>query len=280
MPPPPRPGSAAAPAAEARSDRGSPARPASALKSLLAGGSALLAAPLVTALTLIDRDAGFAVLHRWARWFLDCFGIEVRVEDASATPDDPGPSKAASDAPAGPDAHAGCVFVLLNQTSLLDGPIGIAAIPGPFRAIVNVEFLLLPGLGWLTASFAIPIIRQWPAQARRALAGAVKHLERGGQVWLSIEGRRSMDGQPGAFKKGPAVLAIAAQAPIVPVWIEGGRAALPFGHLRPRPGQITVRLLPRIETRGLRYEDRHTVVALLQRRADEQRRRSSSPPSS
>jgi 1-acyl-sn-glycerol-3-phosphate acyltransferase len=276
MPPPPRPGSAAALAAETRSDRGSPARPASALRSLLAGGSTLLAAPLVTALTLADRDAGFAALRRWTRWFLDCFGIEVRVEDASATPD--GPGRAENGAPAGPDAHAGCVFVLLNQTSLLDGPIGIAAIPGPFRAIVNVEFLLLPGLGWLSASFAIPIIRQWPAQARRALAGAVKHLERGGQVWLSIEGRRSKDGQPGAFKKGPAVLALAAQAPIVPVWIEG--STLPFGHLRPRPGQITVRLLSRIETRGLRYEDRHAVVALLQHRADEQRRQSSSPPSS
>lgn len=278
MPPPPRPGSAAALAAEARSDRGSPARPASALRSLLAGGSALLAAPLVTALTLADRDAGFAVLRRWARWFLDCLGIEVRVEDTSATPD--GPDRGENGAPAGPDAHAGCVFVLLNQTSLLDGPIGIAAIPGPFRAIVNVEFLLLPGLGWLSASFAIPIVRQWPAQARRALAGAVKHLERGGNVWLSIEGRRSKDGQPGAFKKGPAVLAIAAQALIVPVWIEGGRAALPFGHLRPRPGQITVRLLPRIETRGLRYEDRHALVELLQRVADEQRLRPSPSPSS
>jgi 1-acyl-sn-glycerol-3-phosphate acyltransferase len=237
-------------------------RPANALEGLLVGGVTLLAAPAVTTLALIDRDAGFAALRRWARWFLDCFGVEVRVEDAGA-------GKDASGVPGGPGAHAGRVFVLLDQTSLLDGLIGVVALPGPFRAIINLEFLLLPGLGWMAAAFGIPVIRQWPAQARRALERAVKHLGRGGDIWLSIEGRRSKDGRLGAFKKGPAVLAIAAQAAIVPIWIEGSHAALPFGHLRPRPGQVTFRILPRIETLGLCYEDRHALVALLQRRADE-----------
>jgi 1-acyl-sn-glycerol-3-phosphate acyltransferase len=234
-------------------------------------------APAVTALALIDRDAGFAALRRWARWFLDCFGVEVRVEDASAPPEAAGTGEGASGVPGGPGAHASRVFVLLDQNSLLDGPIGIAALPDPFRAIINLEFLLLPGLGWMSAAFGIPIIRQWPAQARRALERARKHLERGGDIWISIEGRRSKDGRPGAFKKGPVVLAIAAQAAIVPIWIEGSHAALAFGHLRPRPGQVTVRILPTIETRGLCYEDRHALVALLQRRADEQRRPPSRP---
>jgi 1-acyl-sn-glycerol-3-phosphate acyltransferase len=277
--PSPRPGPAAALPAELRSDRSSQPRPASALKGLLVGGVTLLVAPAVTALALIDRDAGFAALRRWARWFLDCFGVEVRVEDVSAPSEDAGTGKAASGVTGGPGSHAGRVFVLLDQTSLLDGPIGFAAVPGPFRAIINLEFLLLPGLGWMSAGFGIPIIRQWPAQARRAFEGAVKHLGRGDDIWVSIEGRRSEDGRPGAFKKGPAVLAIAAQAAIVPIWIEGSHAALPFGHLRPRPGQVTVRILPRIETRGLCYEDRHAVVELLQRRADEQWLQPS-PPSS
>jgi len=213
----------------------------------------LLAAPAITALAVADRDAGFEALRRWAGWFFDRLGINIRVEDAN-----------------GPDLHPGSVFVLLNQTSLLDGPAGILALPGPFRAIVNFEFLLLPGLGWLAAGFGIPIIRQWPAQARRQLKSAVRYLEDGGRVLVSIEGRRSRDGSVNAFKKGPAVLAIDAQAPIVPVWIEGGRTVLPFGHLRPCSGQMTLRLLPKIETRGLRYEDRHDLVQRLHRVAAEQ----------
>ncbi|HWO18407.1 MAG TPA: lysophospholipid acyltransferase family protein [Kofleriaceae bacterium] len=253
-------------------------RPASARQVLLVGGATLLAAPAITALALLDRDASFAALRRWARWFLDCFGVEVRVEDASAPLEAAGTGQDARSAFGGPGAPTGRVFVLLDQTSLLDGPVGVAALPGPFRAIINLEFLLLPGLGWMTAAFGIPIIRQWPAQARRALERAQTHLERGGDIWISIEGRRSKDGRPGAFKKGPVVLAIAAQAAIVPVWIEGSHAALAFGYLRPRPGQVTVRVLPRIETRGLRYEDRHAVVALLQRLADEQQP-PPSPPS-
>jgi 1-acyl-sn-glycerol-3-phosphate acyltransferase len=100
----------------------------------------------------------------------------------------------------------------------------------------------------------------------------VKYLEGGGRVLISIEGRRSKDGQIGAFKKGPAVLATAAQAPIVPVWIGGGRAVLPFGHLRPRPERITVRVLPKIKTRGLGPEDRHDLVERLRHLAIEQRR--------
>jgi 1-acyl-sn-glycerol-3-phosphate acyltransferase len=131
---------------------------------------------------------------------------------------------------------------------------------------------LLPGIGLIAAGFGIPIIRQWPAQAQRQLAGAVRYLDGGGRVWVSIEGRRSKDGQMSAFKKGPAVLAIAAQAPIVPMWIEGGRDVLPFGHLHPRPGRITVKLLPKIETRGLGYEDRHDLVQRLLRLAAEQQR--------
>ncbi len=54
--------------------------------------------------------------------------------------------------------------------------------------------------------------------------------------------------------------------------IEGGRAVLPFGHLRPRPGRITVRVLPKIETRGLGPEDRHDLVERLRHLTIEQRR--------
>jgi hypothetical protein len=106
------------------------ARVPSAFTKLLACGSMPLVAPFVTALAVADRDAGFVALHRWASWFLDCFGIEVQVDDAN-----------------GADSHPGTVFVLLNQTSLLDGLSGVRALPGPFASSSMSSSCCCPGSG-------------------------------------------------------------------------------------------------------------------------------------
>ena len=85
---------------------------------------------------------------------------------------------------------------------------------------------------------------------------------------LSIEGRRSSNGALGPYKKGPAILAIAAQARIVPILIEGAAPCLPFGEWRVRPGRITVTLLPAVETSGLTLGDRGNLVARLRALAE------------
>jgi 1-acyl-sn-glycerol-3-phosphate acyltransferase len=73
------------------------------------------------------------------------------------------------------------------------------------------------------------------------------------------EGTRSRDGRLLPFKKGPFVLAIAAQVPLIPVFVDGSFAILPKGAVHPRPGLVTVRIGRPIPTEGMTYEDRNEL---------------------
>ena len=58
------------------------------------------------------------------------------------------------------------------------------------------------------------------------------------------------------FKKGPFVLAIAAQAPVVPIFCEHTYALLPKGTIAPRRGTVVLHVGQEISTKGMSYEDR------------------------
>jgi 1-acyl-sn-glycerol-3-phosphate acyltransferase len=157
----------------------------------------------------------------------------------------------------------GSVLVMLNQSSFLDS-LACPLLPvRPTKGIMNVEFALYPVIGWLSTLISFIVIRQWPAQAKRALNRAGAFLRSGGNILISIEGRRSHDGTLSEYKKGPVVLAIENQAPIVPFIVYGSRACLPFGSLRVRPGLLRVRFLAPIPTRGLGYGDRNSLRETL-----------------
>ena len=199
------------------------------------------------AVGLVNREMGVCILFSWVRFFLRLFRIDVEVLNDNG-----------SDEPL-----VGCIFTLLDQTSLLDGPVGSCAVPRPCRGVVNLEYALIPFFGWSLFIFCWVIVRQWPAQARRSLAGVDKFLRNGGNLWMSIEGKRTKDGSLSPFKKGPVVLAIRSQAKIVPVVISGTSECLGYGEWRIRPGRVIIRFLTAIPTTGLNYEDRAVLVSKL-----------------
>lgn len=189
----------------------------------------------------------------WVRFFLRMYGIEISLQNDNDST----------------EHLVGCVFTLLSQNSLLDGPVGICAIPRPCRGIVNVEYALIPFFGWSMWIFCWVIIRQWPLQAKKTLAKVKTYLQNDGNIWMSIEGRRSKDGSLSQFKKGPVVTAIDAQAKIVPVIIYGTKEVLGYGKYRIRSGKVVVRFLEIIHTNGMKYEDRdvlcNQLIALAER---------------
>ena len=69
-----------------------------------------------------------------------------------------------------------------------------------------------------------------------------------------------------AFKKGGLIMAIKAQAPIVPVTIQSGRAAVHRGSRVIHSVTISVRVGEPIETAGLSLADR--VALIVRVRAD------------
>ena len=94
------------------------------------------------------------------------------------------------------------------------------------------------------------------------IVAAVKDGER---VGWGGEGRIvGIDGV-GRFKIGASLIAIRAQAPIVPAAFFGGHHIMPFPSLRAKPGTVYVRFGPPIPTDGLVEEDARALADLVQK---------------
>ncbi|NTX12814.1 1-acyl-sn-glycerol-3-phosphate acyltransferase [Myxococcus sp. CA056] len=227
------------------------------LSSLLRWSAACAAIPplLTPALLLgpVSQGASDALMRAWCLWARRVFGVDVEVVDHNA----------------GRYDAAAYVFLQLNQTSLSETFVTPPALPRPALIFMNLGFAVLPFAGWVPLSQgSTVVVRQWHAQARRAVDRATEALRRGASYYMSIEGLRSPDGALGPYKKGAAVLAIRSGATIVPMVFHGARAVLPVGEWRVRPGRVRVELLPAMETRGLRYEDRDVLLQRLRELAE------------
>jgi len=126
----------------------------------------------------------------------------------------------------------GPAVLAANHHSLVDH-FAMAALTRRFTAnLVHREAFERWGLGvFLRAIGAIPVARRGGDDA--ALDHAERVLEAGGLVCLYPEGDWSPDGRLHRFHTGAARLAMRAQAPLVPVGLEGTRAARWGDGVRP-----------------------------------------------
>lgn len=153
-----------------------------------------------------------------------------------------------------------CVFVA-NHQSWLDIIALLVVLPGTVRFVAKKELGQVPLFGRaMRAAGHIEIDRRHLGSAVSAYESAAQVIRSGFSAMVFAEGTRSRDGRLRPFKKGPFVLAIVAQVPVVPVAILGGYEALPRGSLRPRPVPLTVRLGTPIPTTGLTYDDRDRLA--------------------
>jgi 1-acyl-sn-glycerol-3-phosphate acyltransferase len=223
---------------------------AGTLASVARTAAVLATAPLLSvacAARLWSRAAAQAVFVRWCRLAERLLGLDVDIEDENE-----------------PGAAEPCVYVLLNQNSLIEVLVWTRVIPRPFVSVINLEYALAPFVGWATwAAGGIAIVRQVPAHARRGLDGAEQRLRAGENVLISIEGRRSEDGGLSPFKKGPVLLALRTGAPLQPLVFHGARERLPRGSFLVRPGRVRVKKCRRLDTRALSLEHRHALVEQL-----------------
>eukprot|EP00047_Mylnosiga_fluctuans_P009941 m.13814 g.13814 ORF g.13814 m.13814 type:complete len:250 (+) comp2870_c0_seq1:223-972(+) len=144
--------------------------------------------------------------------------------------------KATLDPAAGP-----YLFVLLNQNSLAESCIMPEVIPFNFKTFANIGYLFAPFVGWMCwMSGAILVIPGFPLQTRTAVARACEYLRSSPShaMYMSIEGRRSPDGQLSAYRHGCSRMAIATGATIIPIFLAGAREILPYGDWRIRPGHV------------------------------------------
>ena len=129
------------------------------------------------------------------------------------------------------------------------------------KFVAKAELFRIPIMGpAMVRAGMIPVERANRAQSFQAYRAAQARIDAGASVAVYPEGTRGSAYALRPFKKGPFVLAIQAQAPIVPVYIHGVLEIQRKREFRVRPGTIHVHYLPAIPTQGLTYDDRTALA--------------------
>jgi 1-acyl-sn-glycerol-3-phosphate acyltransferase len=118
--------------------------------------------------------------------------------------------------------------LMVNHSSLYDIPLTYATIPGTIRMVAKKELGKIPLFGTALRAAEVPIIdRSNRKQSIQALDYAKQKMNHGVIIWICPEGTRSNDGKLLPFKKGGFIMAIEANAFIIPVGIRGAHHILP-----------------------------------------------------
>jgi 1-acyl-sn-glycerol-3-phosphate acyltransferase len=150
---------------------------------------------------------------------------------------------------------------LMNHQSAMDIPCAFAALPVNLRFVAKHVLRYVPFLGQYMAMTGMVFInRSRHAEAVKSLALAGQRIRDGANILAFPEGTRSKDGTLLPFKKGPFVLALEAQVPIVPVAIEGSGRVLPPGRFWAHPHLIRVKVGHPIPTQGRTVADRDALM--------------------
>ena len=156
----------------------------------------------------------------------------------------------------------GRTYVFLsNHQGNLDGPLLCHVIPRDCRALVKQEMMRLPILSAVLkhAQF-VPIERSNPKKAQLGIELGAELLRQGKSFFAFPEGTRSRDGSLGEFKKGVFIMAIKAQATIIPVTIAGSNLIQRRGQYGVRCGTVHVTFHDPISTEGMDLEDRNKLI--------------------
>jgi 1-acyl-sn-glycerol-3-phosphate acyltransferase len=153
--------------------------------------------------------------------------------------------------PASPPA-----VIIANHTSHLDAPAISVTLPGPLRRAAlslaaGEHFFHTLRKSMISASLlsALPMDRR--TIGRHELGHLRHRLEAGHTVLVLFpEGTRSRDGTLLPFKPGLGLLVCQLGVPVIPAWIEGAYAAWPADQRWPRPGKVSLRFGPAIDTRA------------------------------
>jgi len=185
-----------------------------------------------------------SVCRSWARTVLRVAGVKVHV-------------KGGENAPAG-----GPRIYMSNHQSYFDVIALMAHLPDNGRFVAKKSLEYIPVFGYTMRKVGTIIIdRKKPEEARRVLNEIGGDRMSGGiGVIIFPEGTRSHDGNLQEFKRGGFVLALQAQAAVVPVGIHGSREILPANGYTLKPGEIYMAVGKPISTEGLAVEDKNYLI--------------------
>ena len=221
------------------------------MRILVVGVTALVMTLVLAPIVVIARLLGFKegprsvyawATRTWARSMLVSAGVRVRIHDPERL-----------------SREHGAVYIS-NHVSWFDVFVLAAELPR-YSFIAKSELRKIPLFGYGAEAAGIVFLdRDNRKAAFESYKLAAKEVERGRSIVVYPEGTRGRDYHLRPFKKGPFVLAIASQCPIIPTIVHGSREVMAKGSFRIRPGVIDVHFLEPIETKGLAYDDRAELM--------------------
>ena len=153
------------------------------------------------------------------------------------------------------------VVFCANHQSNVDPPVLFTVLHRRLHILYKAELSKLPLLGrvFVIGGF-VPVERDNREAAMASISRGAQAIREGKSFLIFPEGTRSRTRQLLPFKKGGFIMALQAQAPIVPVAIDGGRAAMRRGSKLVWPARVTVTIGAPVQTSGLSIDDRDRLI--------------------
>jgi 1-acyl-sn-glycerol-3-phosphate acyltransferase len=140
----------------------------------------------------------------------------------------------------------------------------LASVIPRYTWIAKSELRKLPIFGRAAETAGIVFIdRDNKKAAFESYKQAADEVRRGRSIIIHPEGTRGRDYHLRPFKKGPFVLAIASQSPVVPTLLHGTREVMPKGSYMIRGGTVRIHFLEPVPTQGYTYDDRTQLMELV-----------------
>ena len=214
----------------------------------------LVTAPVGMLLAMIFRWKGILYIfgHGGVRLGLALCGIKTHLAGAEHLP-----------------AGRAAVYCA-NHQSNVDPPILFDRLHPRMHIVYKAELDAIPLLAraFRHGGF-VPIERRNKEAAMRSLEAGARSIQAGNSFLIFPEGTRSRTEELLPFKKGGFLMALKAQAPNVPVAVQGGRDAMRRGSWIIQPVDVSVRVGEPIETAGMDMSDRDRLIARVRSRIEE-----------
>ena len=156
-----------------------------------------------------------------------------------------------------------------NHQSNVDPPILFEVVHPQMHILYKAEIDAIPVLAraFRYGGF-IPVDRRNKEAALRSIEAGAASIRAGNSFLIFPEGTRSRTAELLPFKKGGFIMAIKAQAPIVPVAVQGGRDSMRRGSWIVRPVIVSIRVGEPIETVGIELDQRDKVITMTRARIE------------